>query len=162
MAPSFSKLVLKFWKLVSKWKYALTSRKYLLTPRKYALTPRKDFKIILLRDFRTIFGFMAHPPQRGFSMILRQEPSYPWSSTFHEQGAPKHQIMVRMLGFTLGVGLDASVLMMQNFGLPAHDKFWHSTDLLPTFWKNIILPSFIVKIPPPEVHQNWFVPLKSS
>ena len=53
--PNFSKLISKFWKLVSK-------RKYALTPRKYARTPRPDFKRILLRDFWTIFGFMAHPP----------------------------------------------------------------------------------------------------
>ena len=77
MAPNFSKLVPKFWKLVSKRKYALTSRKYSLTPRKYALTPReyaltsrKDVEIRLLRDFWTIFGFMAHPAHRRFTMIL--------------------------------------------------------------------------------------------
>ena len=58
MAPNFSKLVSRLWKLVSELKYALT-------PRKYALTPRYYFKIILLRDFSTIFGFMAQPPSRG-------------------------------------------------------------------------------------------------
>ena len=60
MAPNFSKLASKFWKLVSKQKDALTSRKYALTSRKY-------FKRILLRDFQTIFGFMAHPPHRGLN-----------------------------------------------------------------------------------------------
>ena len=82
MAPNFLKLVSRFWKLVSKRIYALTSRKYALAPPKYALTPRKYaltsrnyFKIILLRDFWTIFGFMVHPPHRpqGFTMILSKE-----------------------------------------------------------------------------------------
>ena len=65
LAPNFSKLVLKFWKLVSR-------RKYALTPRIYALTSRNYFKIVLWRDLWTIFGFMAHPPHRGFTMILTQ------------------------------------------------------------------------------------------
>ena len=53
-------------------KYALTPRKYALTSQKYALTSRKYFKRILLRDFSTIFGFMAQPPHRGFTLILRE------------------------------------------------------------------------------------------
>ena len=82
--PKFLETCFEVLKLVSKWKYALTSRKYALTfpkyaltprkyalsSRKYALTSRKDFNRVLLRDFWTIFGFMAHPPHRGFTMIL--------------------------------------------------------------------------------------------
>ena len=88
MAPNFSKLVLKFWKLVSEQKYTLTARKYALTARKYALTARnyslaswKDFKRLLLRDFWTIFGFMAHPPHRGFTMIPTFYPQFNLSCT---------------------------------------------------------------------------------
>ena len=87
IAPNFVKLVSRNLETSFRWKYALTSRKYALTPRKYALTSRKyaltspkDFKRILLRDFSTIFGFMAQPPHRGFTMILilkNQKPEDP-------------------------------------------------------------------------------------
>ena len=62
-------------------KICTNSQKYALTSRKYALTSRKDYKIVLLRDFGTIFGFMAHPLHRGFTMILMQAPT---ASNVHE------------------------------------------------------------------------------
>ena len=73
VGPKFLKTCFEVLKLVSERKYALTAWKNALTAQIYSLTSRKGFKIILLRDFWTIFGFMAHPLTGGFTMILTFE-----------------------------------------------------------------------------------------